>query len=385
MKLAFISYWGVNEGLTQATVLPHLEYLNSKQEVDEIVFLTIERKVKVEVQELYNKVKHIPVYEDSKIPGMKQFFSLRKISKKLELLKPDLVFARSSLAAIPAYHYNKKTAKPYVVESFEPHAAYMLDAGEWSKGGIKYKLLKKYESKEVQTALFILPVSENYRKRLISDGVNDDRVITLPCTVDMELFSKNEKRRLEIRQQLGWDKGVTVGVYLGKFGGLYEEEKAFEYFNSFLSKFDDFRMLVLSPEVEKIVFELANKVNFPIDKLEVSFVDHKDVPDYLSASDIAFATYKNTPSNKYLSPIKVGEYLSNGLFVVIMDGVGDDAEQMSRFGVGVKISEVEDFLSVYKEFTPDKARKYASEFRSRKLVHDSYDRILKEAMKNNRS
>lgn len=378
MRIAFISYWGINDGLTQATVIPHLEFLNSMEKISHIDFFTIERKGEVKPFAELSKVKHHPVMEDSKLPGMKQFVSLRRIYQMLGTFSPELIFARSSLAAVPAYHYYKKTKTPYVVESFEPHAEYMVESGEWKKGGAKYKLLKRYEDREIKTARFLLPVSNNYRDLLIQKGVSKNNILTLPCTVDMNRFKRDIESRAKIRKELGGDDDTIVGVYLGKFGGLYEEKQAFVHFRTFLSEFEKYKMLVLSPEEKEQVVELAKSADFPLDMLEVRFVSHHEVPDYLSAADISFATYKNTPSNKYLSPIKVGEYLACGLFVVIMDGVGDDAVMMPKANVGITISDSKKFRSTYDAFTSDKAVEYADKHRSRKVLENCYNQILSE-------
>src|SRR5688500_857284 len=43
MRLLYLSYWSAAEGLTQATVLPHLEVLEASSRVERLVFATVER------------------------------------------------------------------------------------------------------------------------------------------------------------------------------------------------------------------------------------------------------------------------------------------------------------------------------------------------------
>ena len=43
-SILFINYWGVEEGLTQATTLPSLNLLDQDPRVDKVVFCTIERE-----------------------------------------------------------------------------------------------------------------------------------------------------------------------------------------------------------------------------------------------------------------------------------------------------------------------------------------------------
>lgn len=377
MKVAFISYWGINEGLTRSTVFPHLDFLVNSEKVDHIYFFSIEREELSELPELNAKIKHYPVYEKrASLPGMEKFTTLREIYKWLVQLTPELVFARSSLAGIPAYFYHKKTRTPYVVESFEPHASYMIDAGEWQKNGVKNKLLTYYEHQQKKTASYLLPVSHNYAKALKSEGVEEQRIRVLPCTVDADKFYMNAASRLEIRNLLEIADDTVLGVYVGKFGGIYQEEEAFRNMHKGLEQFISYRLLVLTPHPEKEVFALAAKANFPENILSVLSVPFEEVPKYLSAADIAFATYKQMPSNQYLSPIKVGEYQACELFTVITDGVGDDADLMEREGVGLKLSHIDQLKSSYANYRKENSLLYVQKYRSRKLMNEIYGKIL---------
>lgn len=377
MKVAFISYWGINQGLTRSTVFPHLDFLVNNDAVEQVYFFSIEREEISELPELHKKIRHYPVYEKkTSLPGMEKFTTLREIYKRLIDLGPELVFARSSLAGIPAYFYYKKTKTPYVVESFEPHASYMIDAGEWQKNGMKNKLLTYYESQQKKTAHYLLPVSNNYAEVLRSEGVEEERIDVLPCTVDTEKFYVNTDSRSEIRNLLGIDNDTVLGVYVGKFGGIYQEEEAFKNMQNGLQQFAAYSLLVLTPHPEKEVFDLAAKANFSKDLLSVVSVPFEEVPKYLSAADIAFATYKQMSSNQYLSPIKVGEYQACELFTVITDGVGDDADLMEQEGVGLKLSHIDQLRSAYANYRKENSLLYVQKYRSRKLMKEIYGKIL---------
>lgn len=376
MKIAFIAYWGYNQGLTQATVIPHLRILSSDSRVSEITFYTIERSKDPLLLQVIEKVRHVPIQEESKTPGIAKFASLRKIYNHLKTINPALVMSRSSLAGIPAYHYFKKTGTPFTVESFEPHAEYMVDSGEWKRSGLKYKLLKKYERRQVKSAAFLLPVSYNYKNFLIANGAEADKILVQPCTVDVSKFSRNLDSRKRIRKELKISASVRVGIYVGKFDGLYKGEDAFIDFKRVLESLGEYHLIVLSPQEKSMIIEYAKRSSFPIDKMSIHCVPMNKVPEYLSSSDLAFATYKNFQSNKFLSPIKLGEYFANGLFVVCTPGVGDDADRLITNGIGVTTDQLSKFKNLFEKFDSQAALAYAEKYRGRKLVVDSYDRVL---------
>lgn len=381
MKVAFISYWGVEDGLFKATVLPHLKVLSKLEQVKEIRLISVERSDFPSSRLGLNKVSFHPVLEISS-GFIGKIKTIREISKKLRSFDHvDVVFARSSLAAIPVYFYHKKSRCPFVVESFEPHADYMVETGEWKRGGVKDRILRYFEKKECQKASYLLPVSENYKITLEKNGVDPSKLMVLPCTVDLELFNRNINDRERIRQKLGLEDKI-VGIYVGKFGGLYEEEKAFQIFEESLSQFSDFHLLILSPQSKDMIEELAKRASFSSNKMTVMKVDSEEVPQYLSAADIAFATYKTIPSNQYLSPIKLGEYFANELFVICSPGVGDDAGRLSDEGIGITTHDLKNLKSKFESFDQPKSKEYALKNRNRDLIKDIYGKIIESLERN---
>ena len=80
--------------------------------------------------------------------------------------KIDFIIARGAAAGALAYKAFKKTKVPFYVESFEPHAAYMLESSVWSKNDPRYLFQKRWEGKQKKYATGLMPVSNNYKKQL---------------------------------------------------------------------------------------------------------------------------------------------------------------------------------------------------------------------------
>jgi len=75
----------------------------------------------------------------------------------------------------------------------------------------------------------LMPVAYNYAEYLKELSVEESRIHTIPCNVPVEKFhfSKEDKK---MRQKFGIGNHETVGIYAGKFGGLYCDEEAFWLF-----------------------------------------------------------------------------------------------------------------------------------------------------------
>ncbi len=184
MNILFINYWGLNDGLTQATTLPNLQLLNEDKRVNKIVFTTIEREEQnLKPFTLFDKVKHIPLYSTPSF--LSKFADFTKFPKRLvelcESYQIDKIIARGAPTGGIAWLVYRKTKIPFVVESYEPHADYMLSGGTWSRYGLKYYVQQFLEKKQNRYASGLIPVAYNYEQELLRQGVGLDKISVAPC------------------------------------------------------------------------------------------------------------------------------------------------------------------------------------------------------------
>lgn len=341
MKLLFISYWGVGEGLTSATVIPHLRTLSGINSIEQIIFCSIERDGGAIENVDIHKVKHIPLFSRSSSSSLYTKFNdfttfPKSIVQLCREFAIDLMVCRSPMAGAIGYLVWKKIRIPYIVESFEPHALSMWESGVWRWYDPRLWVQLFFEAKQKKTADKILPVSNHYFLALQKQGIDRNRLVTMPCCVSLKKFEFDPKARIAKRELLGISEHETVGIYVGKFGGIYYDDEAFRLFKNSLNFFGKtFKLMILSADSrEKIAIRLErNKI--PLDRVFFNAVPHSNVPDYLSAADFAFSTIKSVPSRIYCSPIKNGEYWANGLPILTEKGIGDDSDIIVHEGGGI--------------------------------------------------
>ena len=138
MNLLYFSYWGINEGLTNSTIIPYLEYLSSKGKIDKIIFCTVERDSSPINKLTIDKVEHHPIFSKNIRPYiLSKIVDSFIIKKRLLFLadshRIDKVYCKASLAGVYGNHLFKKRKIDYIVDSFEPHADYMAEANVWKK------------------------------------------------------------------------------------------------------------------------------------------------------------------------------------------------------------------------------------------------------------
>ena len=343
MRILFIGYWSLHEPLTISTIFPHLRILQERADVEHICLVTVERGAETQA----DLTLRLP-YPNTKIsfrPLLSRPHKLVLLNKTDDFLRfprelvelaraerSTVLLARGAPAGALAYLVARRTGLPFYVESFEPHAEYMRSGGVWKPYDPRYLVQTYLEGKQKQHARGLMPVAETHRRLLISEGVPAGHIITVPCSVDLNAFGFDAARRRQQRLHLGYAEANVVGVYVGKFGGIYYDDEAFAIFRQAADHFGAaFRLIVLTahPAAEVLTRLVAAGLNAA--HCLVTKVPHAEVPDYLAAADFAFLLSRPTPG---LSPIKVGEYWASGLPILLADGVGDDSGIVQQEGGG---------------------------------------------------
>ncbi|QNL22356.1 glycosyltransferase [Hyphobacterium sp. CCMP332] len=358
MKIAYLSYWGIEDGLTKASVFPNIEILASFHEVSEIFLFTIERS-EFEIEQFKNqKIIHVPLVSTfRKIRFLNKLSDFLKfpllINRRIQDNGIDVLICRGAPAGALALSISKNSNVPFIVESFEPHAEYMLESKVWSKYSLSYILEKRWEQRIKNQALALLPVSINYQKKLIEEGIKRD-VYLAPCAVDHSEFEFNSEMRDKTRLNLKIDKDKKVGIYVGKFGDIYLKEEFFELIKELKNHLkDQFYFIILSPMDKSEIMDLLKRHKINFQNIAILKVDHHEVPNYLSAADYGLVTVRPSPHRKYCSPIKTGEYWANGLPVLITEDIGDDSRIITEKNVGSIIDlndlkhSVEKFMGIF--------------------------------------
>lgn len=397
MNALFLSYWPLHDGLTQATVLPRLQVLQEYSYIETILLVTIERQqINIFKPQLTlpDKVKHISLnsenYRISLLNKVNDFVLfpnlLQKLVYKYEI---NVVLAHGSPAGALAYMLWQKTHIPFYVSSFEPHADYMAEAQVWSRKGLKFLFQKHWEQQQKKYATGLMPVAAAYHKLLEQQGVQPARLKTVACTTDLNKFNFQTRQREAIRAKLGWQQ-TTIGIYVGKFGGLYYNSEAFALYKCCFALVPEFRLLVLSPQEKAGIVKQLQSHAIDVSKVQVLTVLHEEVPAYLSAADLAFATYKSGPSKRFLSPIKTGEYWASGLPVLLTEGVGDDSDIIKREGGGATFNlaeagSVDKAILQVQEIIKQpghraQIRELAVKYRSPEQIKEAYEYFLGEKL-----
>lgn len=328
INVLYLSNWSISEGITRSTVFPIIHALETNESVGQVLLCTIES-----IQHPNNfflKTIHWPLVKigDSAITKLIDLFRfpfiLRRIVKQHSI---DIIWCRGSSAGGIGILANSITPTKLLVDSFEPHASYMVESKTWNWFSSKTVIQRILEFLIKKRAFLLLPVSYKYQQTLINRGVAQSRLMVLPCVVDLVKFEYNSTYRQVLRDDLKLDRNDVVGIYVGKFGGLYYEKESIKLFQAAFNFWKEkFYLIILTEISASQIWEMTKGFDIPKERILIKKVDHSEVAKFLSASDFAFSTIKSVPIMENCSAIKHGEYWAADLPIISTLLVGDDAE-----------------------------------------------------------
>lgn len=390
MNILYLGYWSINDGLTKSTILPVIEEISKIEKVRQLVLITIENESfkSYNQQFISKKIIHQPIrIKDFKFnlitKSINYLLIKRNIKNSVRKFNISRIVANGVLSISLAYDVYKSTRIPFVAALLEPHADYMKEINVWSERGLKYQFTKAKEQSIKKHAQYITVVSENYRRKLINEGVSEDKVFLIPNFVDLNKFKFDYSNRIELRKQLKIKENSIVGVYLGKFGGVYYEKEAFQIFSVVKQIVKQpFFLLILTPMDKDMVEKEIRKKGFLKHEFYVNKIDNSEVPKYLSAADFGFSTIRPSENRKYCCPIKNGEYWSCGLPILMTEGVGDDDSLIKEYKAGSTFNlekhnlenSIAEILSILKNNTREELN---NKFTQLCMTHRSDNELLK--------
>lgn len=223
-----------------------------------------------------------------------------------------------------------------MVFCFEPHSLYMKEFGIWSENSLKFKLLNKIEKLQATKADYVV-VPTIHTINLLQKWQSKAKLCRVPISVDTEKFYFSAVDASRIRHQHDIPADRYVVLYLGKFGGIYYQEKEVAAYCKQLLDFDsNIFFLTISPNdsatirAAYLAAGLAESDFCVLDKIPYEEVQH-----YISASDMGLVAIPPLDSQKYRTPVKIGNYLACGIPFIVTKGIADDDIMAKEENVGV--------------------------------------------------
>jgi glycosyltransferase involved in cell wall biosynthesis len=176
----------------------------------------------------------------------------------------------------------------------------------------------------------VTTVGESLKEYLVKEHNAPAETYVIPCCVAGTI---DDKERIEIRDQLNLKEKKAV-LYLGgaqKYQHL--EDLVLPFVKSIFSQRDNYVAVFITQDIEALK-KLVTDFNLPGDSVRIIRVPQSEVSKYLSAMDAGLLLRAPSFLNTFSQPVKLGEYLSAGLPVIVERGTGNVERMLTPGDIG---------------------------------------------------
>ena len=388
MNILYISYDSLTGSVGRSQILPILSNL-VKNDIH-IHVLSLEnghayKKSQKCIQEKINnaKITWNPIVFEDTIDGISFFRSrnrMKDFAKKLcKISHFDIVHCRSYLSASLGLYLKRKYRLKLLFDMRTFYADDRIDTNTWKTKNpfshVLYHYFKKKETDLFHLSDYIITRTEAAKHVLTKDYSVNVPISVIPSCVDFELFDKDaitKEMQDDLRQKLGITKDNFVVSYVGSLGNCYMLDEMMQFMRELIIVRPQAKFLVITPEKEDIVLSSAQKQGVEPQNIIIDFAMRKQMPLYISITDVSLFFIRPVFSKKASSPKKMGEVLSLGIPIITNSNIGDvDAIiKPSEFGILVDdftinsykntISKIDELVQVSPTICYEAAKHYFS-------------------------
>lgn len=294
----------------------------------------------------------------------------------------------ASVAGTFGYLYSIFLRTKLFLYQYEPHSEYAIDNKMWPINSKQYKISHYLERKSAHYAKVIASGTRFMEERLKQEWKVKAAFVKIATVANQDKFIFSQADREATRKELGIPADKWVLFYPGKFGDLYyREETAFMY--KWLHELEPrLHFLIVTPHTDEEVKALFDQAGVDPAFYTITHSGYENIHRYFSAADFAVIAVPPGPSKKFISNIKVGEYLCAGLPFLITRGISEDYWYAENKGVGVVVDDFKEEyvkkawpeMKKYFEMDPELRRKHCREVGIDYRGFDHLNRQFRKAM-----
>ena len=225
----------------------------------------------------------------------------------------DVLHAWNPLAGLSAVLAGKIIKKPVFVDITD----FYSDIAQTDSNKLVVYLLKKIEFFVLRNAQKVIVVSKIMKERLVLDGIARNKIEIVEDGVDKEMFNPRIDGT-KVKKKLGLPDDEPIIIYHGDIKPSDGVDILFNAFKKVLIEVPKAKLLILGGggyyfnNLKKIGRELG----IDSSTIYTGWVDHREVPMYLTASNIGAMPMRATLNHQCYLSFKLFEYWASGKPVV---------------------------------------------------------------------
>lgn len=208
--------------------------------------------------------------------------------------------------------------------------------GAWTVQDSIYCMWDRIEKFTLNNADAAIAVSAPMAEE-IERTVPGAKGMLIPICVDTHEFYFDEQARATLRNELIWSQHRII-VYQGSLGLLNRNiHEVGEYFRFILNVCPDLRFLILTSNRSVDIAQIMESYGIESHQYAIRYPQRAELPKWLSAADAGIHAMSPGPDSHTRLGVKVVEYLSCGLPIIVNAHVGAAARLVETYDVGAVI------------------------------------------------
>lgn len=303
-------------------------------------------------------------------------------------VKTDVILATSPqfFTAVTGRILSLIKRKPWIMEVRDLWPESIVAVGAMKEGFI-YDILTNVEMHLYRSAERIVVVTDTFKEKLITRGVESDKIDVIKNGADMSLFPGQTSPDLVLKEKLGLENKFIIS-YIGTHGMAHALDFILKCAKA-LEENPAYHFLFIGTGAEKDnLIALKNRLQVR-NVTMLPPVAREEVVSYLSITDVALINLRKSNLFTSVLPSKIFESAAMGLPILI--GVNGEARLLVESygaGLGFEPENLDDFMSkLALVSTPESYSKYqqgalclAEDFDRKKLAQLMLEKSLQRAI-----
>ncbi len=344
-RILYLTYNGLCQPLGQSQVIPYI--IGLSKEGYKFTVLSFEHHYEKDFGKEYKKVKAqldnagikwIPItYHRYPRLFSSIYDILHGITKAIlfYLREPYyIIHARSYVPAMIGLILKKIFKAKLIFDMRGMMADEKVDAGQWTRKSLNYKITKWAEQKMLKDSNAIVVLTDKIKTYIQSFTYINAPLGVIPTCVDTVRFPKRDNDQRDIiRKELGIPDRIVI-VYSGSIGTWYLFDRMVEFIKEIKANEPKVYFLLLNKSEHAYAVRILKEYGLSPQDYTIKSINSDEMYKYLWSSDIGIFFYKPAFSRAATYPTKLGEYIACGLPVIGNTGVGDTEEIILENNLG---------------------------------------------------
>jgi hypothetical protein len=251
-----------------------------------------------------------------------RFWTVNRYFLRFFFKKSELIISRGIFATNLVFLTKLKNCK-VIYDGRGAITSEQDEFGVYNGSGLENKIFK-IEQKAILNSNYRISVSEKLLEYWKKDFLyNSKNHVIIPSCANYEIIKKDFAEEKINKEEI-------IIVFCGSSSKWHSFEIMVNHFEKFLKYSPKIKIIILS-KINNHIIDLINK--FP-KRVSQDWVEPSKISNILIKADYGYVYRNQTRTNFVASPVKIAEYLSCGLKLLISDNLGDYSELVNenRFG-----------------------------------------------------